>query len=67
MWPPDVDTPDGEARDEDSGTARATPRERQEAVELRRSGVPVAAVAARYRMSPATVKWWLVKAKRGDP
>ena len=45
LWPPDVDTPEGEARDEVSGTARATPRERQEAVELRRQGVPTAEVA----------------------
>ena len=66
LWRPEVDTPEGEPRDEVSGTARATPRERQEAVERRWSGVPVAEVAARYCVSPATVKWWMVKAKRGD-
>ena len=67
LWPPDVDTPAGEARDEPpDGKARTTTRERQEAVELRRSGVPLREVAARYCVSPNTVRNWCVKANRGD-
>jgi DNA-binding NarL/FixJ family response regulator len=44
----------------------STVRERADAVALRRQGVSIAEIAARYACAESTVKMWVAKAKRGE-
>ncbi|MFL5831071.1 MAG: helix-turn-helix domain-containing protein [Solirubrobacteraceae bacterium] len=46
-------------------TRRATPQERADAAQLRRHGVPIAEIAARYCVADSTVKMWVAAAKAG--